>query len=368
MLTHFRKRLREESRSLVTPGPRMVDEVECIASVMLAIIFAHWIGARMVAWAAFTAFVLMRGHVTETLLRGLLRVLGTALGAGLALALVPYAARSLPGSVLAAAVVGAVGLYGTLTAKRSYAWLLFGLTFEMILLDKIEKPTLDTITFALSRLLEVVAGTAACVIVSLLSTLTARRRWPGKPAPVTPAIGWHPHAARHAARCGVALGLLPVVHALWGIPELQQAGITIMAVMIVPPAALGGSGLVPVSRRLAHRMLGCLAGGALAGAIVLLAQGSPPVLIAGTCLGIVIGRHIENGDVRGAYLGLQFTLAVLVTLVPDSYADAAIRPALERLTSIFVGMVVLAPFLLAWHLLARNSAPAGLTGDAPSSE
>ena len=271
MIAAIVDRLRRDFKTLVTPGPRMVDELECVASVMLAIAFAHWIGAQMVAWAAFTAFVLMRGRFSETLLRGLLRVIGTALGAGLALAVVPYAARSLPGSVLAAAVVGAVGLYGTLTAKRSYAWLLFGLTFEMVLLDKLENPTVDTISFAHTRMLEVVAGTGACVIVSLLSALTARRRWPGKPAPPATVTVWHPEAARHAALCGLALGLLPILHALWPVPELQQAGISVMAVMIVPAAALG-AGMRPVRNRLMHRMLGCLAGGALPGAMLLLAR------------------------------------------------------------------------------------------------
>jgi len=333
----------------VTPGPRMVDEIECVASILLAILLAHLIGAHNVAWAAFTSFVLMRGHVSETLLRGLMRLVGTALGAGLALLVVPYAVQSLPASVAAAAIIGFVGLYGTLTAKRAYAWLLFGLTFEMILLDKLEHPAVNAIAFVETRLLEVAAGTVACVTISLLTTLTARRRWPGPPAAPATRIGWHPDAARHAAQAGVTLALLPVLHALFGIPELQQAGVTIMAVMVVPVSGLGASGLAPVSRRLLYRTLGCLGGAALAAATLFLAHGSAPVLIAGTCLGVIIGRHIENGGTRTTYLGLQFTLAILVTLVPDSYSDAAIRPALERLASIFIGMALLEPVLLAWH-------------------
>jgi uncharacterized membrane protein YccC len=149
-----------------------------------------------------------------------------------------------------------------------------------------------------------------------------------------------------------------VLHALFGIPELQQAGVTIMAVMVVPVSSLGASGLAPVSRRLLYRVLGCLGGAALAAATLFLAHGfvahGAPILIAGTCLGVIIGRHIENGDNRATYLGLQFTLAILVTLVPDSYSDAAIRPALERLASIFIGMALLEPVLLAWHFLASR--------------
>jgi uncharacterized membrane protein YccC len=357
MISAIRARLVEQLRSLVTPGPRMVDELECVASVLLAILLAHLIGATVIAWAAFTAFVLMRGHIAETLLRAVLRLVGTALGAALALLLVPLLRGSLPATMLCVALVGGAGLYGTLTAKRSYAWLLFGLTFEMILLDKLEHPALDTMAFARTRLLEVAAGTAACLTVSLVSTLTLRRLSPAPPPPASARIGWHPDAARHAAQAGLTLALLPLLHALLAVPELAQAGVTIMAVMIVPVAGLGSSGLVPVSRRLFDRAVGCLAGGVLAAAILLLAQGQPAILIAGTCLGIIIGRHIENGAPRATYLGLQFTLAILITLVPDSYAHAEIGPALARLTSIVIGMALLEPVLLAWHLVAPVRQP-----------
>lgn len=338
-------------RGILTPGPRMVDEFECVGSVALAILFAHLIHAPNVSWAAFTGFVLMRGHVSESLLRGILRIIGTGLGAGLGLLVVPWASRSLPVATVATALVGAIGLYGMLTGKRAYSWLLFGLTFEMVLLGKLEHPSVDVMEFARTRLLEVIAGTVACVIVSALSTFTARRRWPGARSGPSVRIGWHPYAASHAAQAGIALALLPVLHAWFGIRELAQAGVTILAVMIVPVASLGKSGLVPVNRRLFHRTIGCIGGGALAAAILFLAQGSPIVLIIGTCLGVIIGRHIENAGGTTTYVGLQFTLAILVTLVPDNYADAQIEPALMRLLSIFIGMLLLQPVLLAWHLL-----------------
>ena len=365
----FNSQIRATVRTFLTPGPRMVDEFECIASIMLAIFFAHLIGAKTVAWAAFTALVLMRGHVSQTLLRAIMRIIGTNAGAALALLIVPYAAKSLPAAMLAAGVVGTGAMYATLTGKRSYAWLLFGLTYEMLLLDKLEHPAIDMKALAHNRLIEVWAGTVACLAVSLLSTLTARRRWPGSPAPEAARLGWHPDALRHSVQTGIALAVLPPLSVHLGLPELWQASVTIMAVMIVPATTIGRSAFQPVNRRILLRTVGCLAGALLAGAIVLLAQGSAPVLIAGTCLGVLIGRHIENGQTRLTYLGLQFTLAILVVLVPDNYADAHIGPALQRLLSIFVGMAVLEPVLLIWHAVAGGG-QAGEPGhgEAPGSE
>lgn len=344
-------------RSFLTPDLRMVDELECMVSVLLAIALAHLLEARNISWAAFSGYMVMRGTVSESLFRGSLRIVGTAAGTALALALVPVLAPSLPGRCVAAAAVGGVTLYGALTARHAYAWLFVGLTFEMILFDKIEYPGHALIDFALTRNLEVVAGTSACVLVSMVSAATLRRRYPAPPAAPPAALGWHPQAARHAGQAAVALALVPALDALQPIPELAQTAVTIMAVMLLPAAGIGASGLVPVSRRLVHRIAGCLAG-AMAAAVVLVAaraapaQVAPALVMAATALGVMLGRHIENSGTRYAYAGTQFTLAVLVTLVPDSYDAAQIAPALERLAGILAGMAVLEPVLVAWHLAA----------------
>ncbi|UAK26423.1 FUSC family protein [Sphingomonas nostoxanthinifaciens] len=352
-------------RTFLRPGPRLADELECALSVALAIAFAHLTGAHNVSWAAFTGFVVMRGRVTESLLRGLLRIVGTIAGAGCALLLAPLVLPSPPAFALTAGLFATATLYGALTGKRAYAWLLAGLTFEMILFDALDHPGLDQMAFARTRLLEVLAGTAACLIVGIASAVSLRRRWPATPAPDAKRLGWHPHAFRHAAQAGVAVTLLAPLWLAFRLPELSQSCVTIMAAMLVPVTTLGATGFVPVSRRLIQRVAGCIAGAVLAAAMLLLAHGSVPLLVAGTCLGVVIGRHIENGASRIAYVGTQFVLAVLVVLVPDDYGAIEIGPALARLTGILIGMAVLEPVLLAWHLLGRR-ADAATAGDQPA--
>ena len=338
------------------PEPRrLVDESECVASVLLAILLAHLIGASNVSWAAFSGYMVMRGHVAESLLRGVLRIVGTTVGAALGLALTPLVVDNLVLTSLALALIGGVTLYASLTAKRAYAWLFVGLTFVMILLDKAQHPDIALTAFARTRLLEVAAGTAACVVVSTISTLTVRRAWPAERSVAAAGIGWHPHAARHAAQAAAALLILPGLGHWLHLPALAQGAVAIMAVMLVPVSSIGASGFVPVSRRLLNRVAGCAAGGLLAAAFLFLGHGSTPVLVLGTILGVAAGRHLENGKGTLAYAGTQFVLAVLVTLVPDDYAFAHIGPALDRLAGTLIGMALLEPVLLFWHLIAPGA-------------
>lgn len=348
------QRLRLEARTFVEvePGPRLVDELECVLSVLLAIVFAHVLDVRNVSWAAFSGYMVMRGHVSQSLLRGVLRIVGTTIGAGLAVLLVPLVLPSLAGASLVSAAIGSVTLYGALTSRHSYAWLFVGLTFEMVLLDKLAHPGDAAADFAQTRILEIIAGTVACVLVSMASTLTARRRWPAPPVPPASGLGWHPGAARHAAQAACALALLPWLGTWFGIADLAQSAITIMVVMLVPVSSLGVGSFWLVTQRVLHRAAGCIAGGIVAALVLFAAHGNAPVLILATVLGVMIGRHIENGRGPIAYSGTQFTLAILVTLVPDSYAAAAIDPGLHRLIGILVGSALMEPVLIAWHLLA----------------
>jgi len=341
---------------------RTIDEVECVASVLLAILVAHWLGATNVSWAAFSGYMVMRGHVGETVQRGALRIVGTLAGGLLALAAIPLIAPHWPLAALGILVIGTATLYKAITAKRAYAWLFVGLTFAMVLFDKLHDPGIPLAAFVQTRILETSAGTLACMAVSLLSAVTLRRLWPGVRNVASGIDGWSRSAARHAAQGGVALTLLVAISAWFDVPALSGGAITIMAVMLVPVAGIGASGFVPVSWRLFYRFIGGLAGAVFAAGFLLAAHGIAPVLIVGTALGVALGRHVENGDHAHRYAGTQFTLAVLVTLVPDSYASAGIAPGLERLAGTLVGMAVIEPVLLAWHLLAparRERAEAG---------
>jgi uncharacterized membrane protein YccC len=349
-----------EMRVLSVPGPRMIDEAECVGSVLLAIVLSHAIGAENVGWAAFSGYMVMRSHVKESFARGMLRVVGTVIGAGVALALAPLLLRNAWLLSAGLMIAGGVTLYFAIVGKRAYAWLFTGLTFLMVLIEGMEHAEEPILRFAWTRVLEVVAGTTACVIVSALSTWTIRRTLPNpdqamraKPADWS-AYQWHPAVARHALVGGLALALIPWVWLWLGIPSLSQSSVTVFAVMLMPAAAIGDDVLSPLSLRMMNRLIGCLAGAALASAVLLLSHHSPVGMTIGLCIGVIIGRHIENGPTSMSYAGLQFTLAFLVVLVPDNYTNAVLDPGLDRLFGILFGLILLEPVVLAAHLVQQR--------------
>ena len=346
-----------ELRSIHHPGPRMIDEFECVVSVLLAIVFAHALGAQNVGWAAFSGYMVMRSHVSQSLMRGSLRVVGTAAGAGVALLVAPVAVKSPAVMSVALAVFGGVTLYFALVGRRSYAWLFTGLTFCMIVIEGMKHPTESVLPFAQSRLVEIVAGTVACILVSAASTFFVRRRLneQGSETAVQTAIRhsslWHSGAVRHSVEAAIALAFIPWIWAWLGITSLAQSSVTIMAVMMIPVASLGADPLNPVTSKLALRFVGCSAGGLLAIAILFASHHSPVLMTLAVCLGVLVGRHIENGNAATSYIGTQFVLAFLVVLVPDSYSDAVVDPGIDRLAGILIGIVILEPVLILSHFV-----------------
>jgi uncharacterized membrane protein YccC len=349
------------------PGPlsglRAIDEAECIASVLLAIAFAHLLDVRNVGWAAFSGYMVIRASFAESLSRGSLRVLGTAAGAALAWLLAPALLDSAALQSLALALSGAVTLYLALLDRRGYAWLFAGLTFAMVLIDGVEHRGEALGVFAQSRFIEVFVGTGASIVVSAVSALTLRRRLPAPSKEAAqevqaPALRfWHQAAFRHALQGALALALIPWAWSMLHIAALSQASITIMAVMMVPVASLATSDH-PATAKLLHRFFGCSIGGLLATAVLLLSHDSPVVMTLAVCFGVVAGRHIENGNLGIAYVGTQFALAFLVVLVPDSYTGVDIHPGLERLSGILFGMVLLEPVRLLFRRFVRWPAAA----------
>jgi uncharacterized membrane protein YccC len=356
---HLLRGVVQDFRAWPERGPRTIDEIESVLSVLLAIAFAHLLGARNIGWAAFGGYMVMRSHFAESLARGARRVMGTAVGAACAWLLASHILRTPALLSLALMLVGATTLYLALVSRHGYAWFFAGLTFSMVLIDGMEHPAEGFDTFARTRLIEVFTGTLAAVLVSALSSITIRRQWPGRhyePSPqplVRKPLFWHRTAFLHALQGATALALIPWVWTWFGIHALSQAGITIIAVMMVPLASLSNP-LRPTRSRLVHRVVGCTVGALVGTAVLLASYQAPLTMIVAMCVGIAAGRHVENGRSGIGYVGTQFVLAFLVVLVPDTYSAIDPRPGFDRLVGIILGVVLLEPVRLVLHAAQRS--------------
>jgi len=336
---------------------RLLDEVETLLSVALAIVFAHLLGAQNVGWAAFSGYMVMRSQLAESLNRGLLRITGTAAGAGLAWAFTTWVGPSSLWMGAGLALVGGLTMYATLTRRRSYAWLFTGLTFSMVLLDAMEAPLQEVTQFALTRILEVMAGTAACIVVSLLSAWTLRPGIQGaqyfrRQRPEGSGPAWHRQAAIASLQVALCLGVLPMLAPQLGDDLASQAAVTIMAAMLVPLTALAVGGGA-VRRRSILRLTGCLLG-AVSGALALLfSAGNAPATLLLMAAGVMLGRHIENSGTKVAYIGTQLALVFLTVFVPDDFRFASSEPGWSRLGGILLGLAMLLVVRGLFGLLGR---------------
>jgi uncharacterized membrane protein YccC len=345
--------LARDLKTLLRPGPRLIDQVEAVASVLLAILLAQLAGTRNVGWAAFSGYLVIRSQLAASAQRAAFRTLGTIVGACLGWFVATRLDGRLAWASLSLLIVVTGTMYKVLTSRRMYAWLLTGLTFLMVVVESSTPHALPPATFARARVAEILIGTAAGLIVSYVSSKLVRCWIPGDPLPsLISHRGWHRKAAWHALQAGVAAALLPLFGS--AIPEhtLSQAGITVMAVMTIPLGSLEQNPAA-VSTRMAHRFIGCTLGALLAIAILLSCCHHPVLLTLGVCAGVAIGRHVENGPHGYGYIGVQFALAFLVVLVPDDYSITSLRPGMERLLGILAGFALLVVVLQAFRWMRR---------------
>jgi len=340
---------------------RLLDEAETLLSVLLAIAMAHYLGVANVGWAAFSGYMVMRSSLHDSVYRGGLRIIGTAAGAMAAALLATHA--GLPGHWLGP-VIGLVGAATLLCAIRyahGYAWLFAGLTFAMVALASLQADSADGVLyFARTRVEEVACGTLACWFVAMLSGRTVRRALPGVSAHASLAKGAVPAQITrsmlvHVLQAGLALALIPLLGHWLAIEGLSQAAITVMAVMMVPPAALV-PGSKTVTLRNIHRLVGCAAGAACAGLALALLGSNWLAMTLIMCIGVLLGRHIENSNRAFAYAGTQFALVYLVVMVPDTYTHASPEPGWIRLEGVVAGFVLIGVVRLA-NLFVRQRTP-----------
>jgi uncharacterized membrane protein YccC len=327
-----------------------------VLSVAIAVAAAHALGLEDTWWAAISAFMVMQADFGASVYRGVLRVLGTLCGAGLALLLAPPVAPHPVVFVLLMSAAAWAGLFAALIDRHSYAWVLALVTFVMVMCEALG-PQTGLGEFALQRIANVVVGTLACIVVAglterrFLALLLRRRAAPATSAaaaaapPPSGANVDRRDAALHALHGAIAMALLSTIVCIWTLRSFPQGMVTAIAVLIVPLDAAGPDPRRSVMQRMAQRFAGCLIAGVLAFALLPLLEGKALWCQLALGLGVWAGALLQAGPVRTRYMAVQFIVAFLMVFVQDRGWTIDAGPALERLGGVFAGIASLAVVL-----------------------
>jgi uncharacterized membrane protein YccC len=222
----------------------------------------------------------------------------------------------------------------------------------------------NVLHFAATRVAEITVGTVSCFLVANLFSAARTGAQTGtriiadavrEPSPVPEVLSeaWfeaHWGLLEHATRSALAVALLPFIWRSFEIEDFSQTAVTSFVVMIVPAAVIMDGQHRAVIERMAHRAVGCLLGSAVAlASLSVLGNTLLPSLLV-LSAGVYIGYHIQNGRNGVSYVGTQFALGLLITLVQGSGPPTNITAGLERFVGVIIGIAALCLLIVFWPL------------------
>jgi uncharacterized membrane protein YccC len=327
-------------------GPQGKRSAMTTLAVALAVVVA--LAARVDAtwWAAISAFVCSQATAPASVHRGILRVLGTMGGASLALLLSPWFVNDWIALILLLFAVSTVGVVGLLVSGHGYAWLLGAVTADMVLMALLSDP-LSALTVGVDRSAEVTIGTMAAMLVAVLMGPSEATQ------PISPMPGWSDllgeqwPALRHGLRAGFAVMLVPLVWNWLELPNLTQTAVTAAAVMAVPALSHDtAADQRKVTERATHRIFGCVWGGVMGLACLLLSIDDFLPWMLMLMAGVWITAHVQASTRGIGYVGTQGAVVFISTLVQGAGPPSSILPGIERFAGITGGLVILLAVLM----------------------
>ncbi|QCP51759.1 FUSC family protein [Trinickia violacea] len=372
-------------------------------SVALAVLFAHALHLSNTWWAAISGYTVMQTSLGASAKRGLHRVLGTVIGAIVGALAGPWLGGLPWLFVPVLGVIGGVSVYRAIGSEASYAWILGAITALMVAFEAHLLMSMKASAgFAVLRVIEVVVGTLACVLVSALAQLVvvhrgmawpegkeasawaisvwaAHRDWftrvaqkargnaqpsaaaddaataePAAPAGLGPApvitlepVSFQAARKRLAMQAGVSIAILTALAYVLNLPGFAQAMVTTIAVVVLPAASIVDDTIRPVLEKMVQRLAGCLLAGVIAVALLPVLRGETIPCMIALALGVWVGCHLQTGKEGASYAGRQFTIAFIMVFVQDHQWSADPKPALLRLAGILTGVVVIGGVMLA---------------------
>jgi uncharacterized membrane protein YccC len=331
----------KELTEIDVAGPRAQQASMAALAVAISVTVACTMHLPEPWWAAISGFISTQATRPASVTKGVLRIIGTVVGAAAALLLVGWLAYDQVACCVALFIVCTIGILALNVSPHGYAWLFFSVTFSLVLLMSLVDP-LNAFDFAAYRTFEVVIGTIAAIIVA--TTLAPEGSVGGAAAPPgwTDLLGARWPAVLHAVRGGIAVAVIPVLWSYFYLPGLSATATTVASVLAVPVLADHplDSDRKMVERAI-HRLLGCFVGGIAALALLAIPLTEFLPWLVSLAAGTWLFAFIQSSSRGIGYLGTQAAVVFMLTLVQGDGAPTSIMPALDRFAGITIGMTTL---------------------------
>jgi uncharacterized membrane protein YccC len=332
------------------------------AAVVLATLMALLLRLDDPWWAAISTFVVTQATAPASLQRGVMRIVGTAIGALLALVLCPLMVDDPAAMALALFGASTLGVLGFGISAYGYAWLLGAVTADMVFLSALAAPY-SAPQVASYRTAEVVVGTLSAICVAYLFGPS------GPKAATATESGWgglFDHRwpeLRHAIHAGLVVMIVPFAWAWLDLPDFSQSAITVAAVVAVPVAPDDATRHRALVARGLHRITGCFLGGILGLLCLALSITNLALWLGLLGCGIWLAAHLQSSRRGIGYVGTQAAVVFICMLIQGSGPPGSFVPGVSRLAGIAGGLVIL---MIASLLLGpiEQARPDALSQDA----
>jgi uncharacterized membrane protein YccC len=378
MLRELIVALNTEFRSFELRGTRGIAALSSVLGVTLAVSAAFLLHSDEPWWAAISAWMVTRSSLAAALSRGAMRIIGSAVGAAIAVIAIGFLVYDPLPFCLCLFVLSCAGLIGFAISHHGYAWLIGAITGNLVMLLALEQPQ-TAFTIAVNRIFDVTIGTTAALLVTFLLPEATAVPGPALTPPTPPPLlFWtRRHAVEferwlreiwplvwHACRGGFTVMLLPLLITSLAPLGPSTMAVTSVAVMAVPTTAVVEPDARTIIQRALYRLVGCGLG-ALMGLLCLYWVGSSLLvwlllLTAGTWL----CSQIQSGATGIGYVGTQAGLAFLLSMIQGQGPPLSPTPGLDRFAGIMAGLSVLLVVTMVLSLFRLpRTVPAQPQGD-----
>ena len=326
----FADAIAQDLRSLGQEQGRNRRALATGLATALAVYAALLLNLEFPMWSGMTALTVTATTQRATVLKGVMRIVGTVVGALTATLLLGFIAGD--NWLLAGALFATVSyaLYRSFTSAYPYAWLLGGITLGLILMDTMANASAG-LHVAAYRAAEIIVGVASAFAVGVLLLPAASDPEHDRALAVAPQVD-HTVAVRTALEAGTGLCIVVGLYALFDLPGFSAAAVSLTRIVDPNPELGRHRGFL--------RLLGCGLGAGAGLMMVSASIDSLPLFLCVIFVWCTIFGYFFAGPPASAYAGMQAGYAFIVAFAPSMLPPDTLEPAIDRFAGIVLAFAV----------------------------